>query len=102
MLYLILQSAALSGQHVFSAVGAEPALQLQRRYLKTKTVPPSRWAGVKRRKLLFRTKNGEAWSLFFSNDGHTDHLQAPMAHPGPPGRGRFESSITGAEAPAYF
>jgi hypothetical protein len=25
-----------------------------------------------------------------------------MAHPGPPGRGRFESSVTGAEAPHLF
>ena len=39
---------------------------LQRRYAKTKRDPPSRRAGVKRRvsKLLFSTKNREAWSLF--------------------------------------
>src|SRR5262249_53841686 len=37
---------------------------LQRRYSKTKRDSPSRRAGVKRRKLLFSTKNREAWSLF--------------------------------------
>jgi hypothetical protein len=40
------------------------ALLLQRRYAKTKRDRPSRRAGVKRRKLLFNTKNREAWSLF--------------------------------------
>jgi len=37
---------------------------LQRRHFETKTDPPSRRAGVKRRKLLFRTKNGEPCSFF--------------------------------------
>src|SRR6516162_3999480 len=47
---------------------SENRLALQRRYSKTKGDPPSRRAGVKRRKLLFTplvsTKNREAWSLF--------------------------------------
>src|SRR6516164_10657395 len=37
---------------------------LERRYSKTKRDPPSRRAGVKRRRVLFSNKNREAWSLF--------------------------------------
>src|SRR5215469_15448230 len=46
-----------------------PALQLQRRYLKTKKDPPSRRAGMRRRVsfCLASTKNREARSLFSTN-----------------------------------
>jgi hypothetical protein len=54
---------------------------LQRRYAKTKRDRPSRRAGVKRRKLLFNTKNREAWSLFLSKAGYSDHLQAQRLTP---------------------
>jgi len=73
---------------------------LQRRYSKTKRDPPSRRAGVNRRKLLFSTKNREAGSLF-KKAGYWDHLQTGRFTPALRDGADLESSVTGAEAPAY-
>jgi len=75
---------------------------LQRRYSKTKRDRPSRRAGVKRRKLLFSPKNREAWPLFLSKAGYSDHLQARWLTPALRDGADLESSVTGAEAPTYF
>jgi hypothetical protein len=58
---------------------------------------------VKRRKLLFNTKNREAWSLF-SAKLYSDHLQAQRLTPALRDGADLESSLTGAEAeaPAYY
>src|SRR5262249_52178653 len=53
---------------------------------KNKKGSPSRRVGVKRRKLLFTTKNREALSLF-SAKLVIGIIFIPPAHPGPPGRG---------------
>ena len=60
-------------------------------------------AGLKRRKLPFTTKTAKL-GRFSQQSCYSDHLQPPTAHPGPPGRGDLESSVTSAEAeaPAYY
>jgi hypothetical protein len=73
---------------------------LQRRYSNKKR-PPSRRAGVKRRKLLLSAKDREAWSLFLSKAGYSDHLRARRVTPPLRDGADLESSATGAEAPAY-
>jgi hypothetical protein len=75
---------------------------LQRRCSKTKREPPSRRAGVKRHKLLLSTKNREAWTLFSAKLGYSDPLQAQGLTPALRDGADLESSVTGAEAPAYY
>src|SRR6516225_794614 len=75
---------------------------LQRRYSKTKRDPPSRRAGVKRRKLLFSTKNREAWS-FFSAELVIRIIFRRDGSPRPSGTGPiWNRQVTGAEVPAYY
>ena len=56
---------------------------------------------MKRRELLFSTKNREAWSLFLAT-GYWDHLQARRLTPALRDGADLESSVTGAEAPVYY
>ena len=57
---------------------------------------------MKRRKLLFSTKNREAWSLF-SAKLVIGIISRPDGSPRPSGTGPIlESSVTGAEAPYVF
>jgi len=51
---------------------------------------------------MFGTKNREAWLLFLSKAGYSDHLQARWLTPTLRGGADLESSVTGAEAPAYY
>ena len=57
---------------------------------------------MKRRKLLFNTKNREAWSLFSAKLVYSDHLQAQRLTPALRDGADLESLVTGAEAPAYY
>ena len=57
---------------------------------------------MKRRKLLLSTKNREAWSLF-SAKLVIRIIFTPDGSPRPSRDGAdLESSVTGAEAPAYY
>jgi hypothetical protein len=60
----------------------------------TKRDPPSRRAGVKRRKLLFTTKTAK-----LGQAGYSDHLQPRRLTPALRDGADLESSVTGAEAP---
>jgi hypothetical protein len=117
----------MSGTDCASERRSENRPALQRRYSKSKTkkgspVPEGR--GEAARKLLFSTKDREAWSLFLSKAGCWGHLQAQRLTPisanlrsaALTNALRFllrltpalrdgvdlESSVTGAEAPAYY
>ena len=57
---------------------------------------------MKRRKLLLSTKNPASLVAFLSKAAYSDHLQARWLTPALRDGADLESSVTGAEAPAYY
>jgi hypothetical protein len=75
---------------------------LQRRYSKTKRDPPSRRTGVKRRVSLFLARKTAKFGRFSQLSWLLGHLQAQRLTPALRDGADLETSVTGAEAPAYY